>query len=53
MANNAPKKRSCGFNRYHCKRCGQTHAHIAKYGLHICRLCFRDIATQIGFKKYS
>lgn len=53
LANNAPKKRSCGFTRYHCRRCGQTHAHIGKYGLNVCRLCFRDIATKIGFKKYS
>ena len=53
LANNAPKKRSCGINRLHCRRCGQSHAHISKYGLHVCRLCFRDIATQIGFKKYS
>ena len=43
---NAPKKRSCGFSLMKCTRCG-------KYGLNVCRQCFREIATQLGFKKYS
>ncbi len=50
---NAPKKRSCGVLARRCKRCGNTRAHIQKYGLHLCRRCFRDIALKIGFKKYS
>ncbi len=27
--------------------------HVAKYGLNLCRQCFRDIASKIGFKKYD
>lgn len=50
---NAPKKRSHGVFARRCKRCGSTRAHIQKYGLHLCRRCFRDIAFKIGFKKYS
>ncbi|MFO7710793.1 MAG: 30S ribosomal protein S14 [Candidatus Woesearchaeota archaeon] len=50
---NAPKERSTGINLYHCRRCGRTRAHISKYGLNLCRQCFREIATKIGFKKYS
>ena len=50
---NAPKKRSTGVLARRCKRCGSTRAHIQKYGLHLCRRCFRDIALKIGFKKYS
>jgi len=50
---NAPKERSTGFNKKHCRRCGRTRAHISKYGLDLCRQCFREIATKIGFKKYS
>ena len=50
---NAPKKRTTGINRKRCRRCGRTRAHIDKYGLNLCRQCFREIATKIGFKKYS
>ena len=50
---NAPKKRSCGKSIKKCSRCGRNGAHISSYGLNLCRQCFRDIATRIGFKKYS
>ncbi|MBU0980680.1 MAG: 30S ribosomal protein S14 [Nanoarchaeota archaeon] len=50
--NNIPKQRSCGKALRKCKRCGSTHAHSKKYGLNLCRQCFREIATSIGFKKY-
>ena len=36
-----------------CKNCGRTGGHISKYGIHLCRQCFREYATEIGFKKYS
>ncbi len=48
-----PKKRKGGALNKKCSRCGRTGAHISKYGLHLCRQCFRDIANKIGFKKYS
>ena len=50
---NSPKKRTTGFNLKKCRRCGRTKSHISKYGLTLCRQCFREIATKIGFKKYS
>jgi small subunit ribosomal protein S14 len=50
---NAPADRSTGINKKRCRRCGRTRAHIKKYGLKLCRQCFREIATKIGFKKYS
>ncbi len=53
IKHNAPKKRTTGYNIKHCKRCGRTGAHINKYGLGLCRQCFSEIATRIGFKKYS
>jgi ribosomal protein S14 len=31
--------------------CGNTHGMIRKYGLNICRQCFREYATDIGFIK--
>ena len=34
-----------------CKRCGDYTAVIQKYDLSICRLCFREVATSLGFRK--
>lgn len=48
-----PKTRTGGVLGRRCRRCGRTHAHIRKYGLGLCRTCFRDIATELGFKKYN
>ena len=53
IKHNAPKERSCGKNLKLCSRCGRRGGHIDKYGLDLCRQCFREIATKIGFKKYS
>lgn len=35
-----------------CGRCGTTRGVIRKYGLNICRRCFREIGENIGFEKY-
>lgn len=40
-----------GFNR--CKRCGRYRGLIRRYGLYLCRQCFREAAQDLGFKKYS
>jgi small subunit ribosomal protein S14 len=50
---NSPKVRSCGKNLKKCRRCGSKSGHIQRYQLKLCRKCFRDIATSIGFRKYS
>tara|TARA_B100000809_G_scaffold134593_2_gene132266 strand:- start:1539 stop:1718 length:180 start_codon:yes stop_codon:yes gene_type:complete len=34
-----------------CKRCGDYTAVIQKYDLSICRRCFREVATSLGFRK--
>lgn len=52
LKHNAPKERKFGPNTKHCRICGSPRGHIGKYGLHICRRCFRNIATKLGFKKY-
>ncbi|KAH9084710.1 hypothetical protein Ae201684P_001950 [Aphanomyces euteiches] len=36
----------------HCRACATTRGVISKYGLNMCRRCFRERATQIGFVKY-
>lgn len=53
IKHNAPKKRSCGINTKKCKRCGNYHGHISKYGLNLCRRCFREVAIKMGFKKFN
>ncbi len=50
---NKPKQRTTGVDKYRCEICGRRGAHINKYGLHICRQCFRDVARELGFKKYG
>lgn len=49
---NAPKTRSCGKAQKKCRRCGRNGAHIDKYGLDLCRQCFREVGIKIGFKKF-
>lgn len=53
IKHNKPKERTCGVALRRCKRCGRIKGHVRMFGLHLCRSCFRDIATSIGFKKYS
>lgn len=48
-----PKTRKIGRAVKKCQRCGRFGAHIKSYGLNLCRHCFREIAEEIGFKKYS
>ncbi|HII17317.1 TPA: 30S ribosomal protein S14 [Candidatus Woesearchaeota archaeon] len=48
----SPKKR-LGTASKRCRRCGRPRAVIGSYGLNLCRQCFREIAKDIGFKKYS
>jgi len=48
-----PKDRKTGIAVKKCERCGRFGAHISSYGVHLCRHCFREIAEEIGFKKYS
>ena len=52
---NLPKQRSCGRHTSKCIRCGRTGVggFVSQYNLNYCRCCFREIATELGFKKYS
>jgi small subunit ribosomal protein S14 len=53
IKHNAPKERPTGQGLVRCGRCGRFGGHISKYNLDLCRCCFREIATSLGFKKYS
>lgn len=48
-----PKERKFGIASKKCARCGRFGAHISSYGLHLCRQCFREVAKELGFKKYQ
>uniref|UniRef100_A0A915CEX7 Small ribosomal subunit protein uS14 n=1 Tax=Parascaris univalens TaxID=6257 RepID=A0A915CEX7_PARUN len=34
-----------------CRVCSNHHGLIRKYGLNMCRRCFREYAADVGFKK--
>ncbi len=50
MAGKRPRARK-GKN-VKCVRCGNTHGVIRKYGLMLCRQCFREMAEELGFRQY-
>lgn len=50
---NTPRVRNFGESTKKCSVCGRTGAHISKYGMKICRQCFRDNAQAMGFKKFN
>ena len=35
-----------------CRFCGGAKGLIRRYGLNICRRCFREVGEEIGFRKY-
>ena len=39
--------------RHGCERCNRQRGIVRRYGMHLCRQCFREMAPEIGFKKYS
>ena len=51
--NSVPRERHFGESTRKCVRCGRTGGHIRKYGLDLCRQCFREHAIELGFKQYS
>ena len=53
IKHNKPKEKKCGLATKRCELCGRIGGHIQKYGLNLCRQCFRSNAKEIGFKKYS
>ena len=53
LKHNKPKERKTGVAAFKCEVCGRHGAHISSYNLNLCRHCFRDLAVELGFKKYS
>ncbi|MHA2298548.1 MAG: 30S ribosomal protein S14 [Candidatus Hodarchaeales archaeon] len=46
-----PRKK-IGKGSRNCHRCGTHRAVLRSYSLMICRRCFREIAKDIGFRKF-
>ncbi|KAL0478079.1 ribosomal protein S29 [Acrasis kona] len=46
-----PKNNSRGARE--CRICANGHGLIRKYGLYICRQCFRENAKEVGFQKVN
>jgi len=36
-----------------CRFCGNARGLIRKYRLNICRRCFREVAEDVGFRKFD
>ena len=53
LKHNKPEPPKFGAGARRCKICLRYGAHIRKYGLNVCRQCFREIALDLGFKKYG
>ena len=52
MAKPRPKERRFGKGSRQCRRCGTHVAVIQARGLMLCRRCFREVAYELGFRKY-
>jgi len=48
-----PRQVKYGKAAHPCIRCGSMGPIVRKYGLQLCRQCFREVAPQLGLKKYS
>jgi len=46
-------KKVFGRGANQCKRCSRKSGLVRKYGIYLCRQCFREIAPEMGFEKYS
>ncbi len=36
-----------------CRRCGREEGLVTRYEIYLCRQCFREVARDMGFKKYN
>ncbi len=50
---NAHKLQPHDMKARKCTRCNRMEGHIRIHGLNYCRECFREVAPELGFKKYG
>ncbi|MGV9173807.1 MAG: 30S ribosomal protein S14 [Promethearchaeia archaeon] len=48
-----PQNKKYGKGTRTCRRCGTNRAIIRRYGLNLCRRCFREVANDIGFQRFE
>jgi len=48
-----PRERKYGKAVIRCQRCGSRRGVIRRYNIYLCRQCFREVAYEMGFRKYS
>jgi ribosomal protein S14 len=53
LKHNKPKERKFGVSAKKCNNCGRFGARVGQYNMDLCRHCFRELATKLGFKKYD
>jgi len=53
LKHNKPGERKFGIAAKKCENCGRFGAHLSQYNLNLCRQCFRELAENLGFKKFS
>jgi small subunit ribosomal protein S14 len=53
LKHNKPRKRKFGTAAFKCENCGRFGAKVGQYNINLCRQCFREMALELGFKKYS
>lgn len=53
LKHNKPKTRKFGIAAFKCENCGRFGARVSQYNLNLCRHCFREMAVELGFKKYK
>jgi small subunit ribosomal protein S14 len=53
LKHNKPAERKFGVSVKKCENCGRFGAHISQYNLNLCRQCFRELAVELGFQKFS
>jgi small subunit ribosomal protein S14 len=53
IKHNKPKVRKIGIAAFKCENCGRFGARVSQYNINLCRHCFRELALQLGFQKYS
>lgn len=53
IKHNKPKDRKFGIAAQKCENCGRFGARVGQYNINLCRQCFRELAVELGFNKYS
>ncbi|MDZ7688012.1 MAG: 30S ribosomal protein S14 [Halobacteriales archaeon] len=48
-----PEETTRTGNKLECRRCGRRDGLVTRYEINLCRQCFREVARDMGAKKYS